>query len=188
MSRALVLTALVLVAAFSRILQHMPNFSPMLAIALFAVAYFRRWWVGLLTPLLALLLSDVALEIITRWRLLSGWIVEGTGFYSWMWAIYASTAIAAALGLFLRRERTVFNVSATAIGSAIVFFLLSNFACWLTDLFGYPHTVAGLLDCYIAGLPYFRNTLLSTIGFAGVLFGGAALVERWKPAAQPVAS
>src|SRR5438128_2856467 len=108
MSRAVLLTALVLIAAFSRILPHVPNFSPMEAIALFAVAYFRRWWVGLLMPLLALLLSDVALEIITSWRLLDGWIANGKGFYSGMWAIYASTAIAALLGLFLRRERTIF--------------------------------------------------------------------------------
>jgi hypothetical protein len=188
MPRALLLTGLIVVAVFSRLLPHMPNFTPLGAIALLAAAYFRRWWVGILVPLIALLLSDFALEITTRWHLLDGWIANGWGFYSFTWAVYASTAVAGAVGLLLRRKRTILNVSASAVASAVVFFLLTNFAWWLTELSGLPPTLSGLMTAYVDGLPFFKWTLLSNIGYAGLLFGVFALVERWKPGLEPAAS
>ena len=57
----LLLTALIVIAALTRLLPHPPNFSPIEAMALFGGAYFasRKW--ALLVPLAALLLSDLAL-------------------------------------------------------------------------------------------------------------------------------
>jgi hypothetical protein len=49
-------------------------------------------------------------------------------------------------------------------------------------------TPAGLVACYVAGLPYFWNTLLGDLVFTGVLFGGFALLERAVPALQATPS
>ena len=35
----------------------------------------------------------------------------------------------------------------------------------------YPHTLAGLAESYVAGLPFFRNTLVGDLFFTGVIFG-----------------
>ena len=34
----------------------------------------------------------------------------------------------------------------------------------------YPHTAAGLGQCYLAGLPFYRNDLASTVVFSAVFF------------------
>ena len=34
----------------------------------------------------------------------------------------------------------------------------------------YPHTADGLLACYAAAVPFYRNDLLSTLAFAAVFF------------------
>ncbi|HET7259019.1 MAG TPA: DUF6580 family putative transport protein, partial [Candidatus Acidoferrum sp.] len=46
----------------------------------------------------------------------------------------------------------------------------------------YPRTSAGLLSCYVAGIPFFWNTLAGDVLYASLLFGGFALAERVFPA------
>jgi hypothetical protein len=48
--------------------------------------------------------------------------------------------------------------------ASLLFFLLSNFGVWL---YWYPSTWSGLLACYLAALPFYRNTLLGDICFGG---------------------
>ena len=40
-----------------------------------------------------------------------------------------------------------------------------------------PHA-GGLGNCYIAAIPFFRNTLISDLAYAGILFGAHALLSR----------
>jgi hypothetical protein len=42
----------------------------------------------------------------------------------------------------------------------------------------YAHTTSGLITCYVAALPFYRNDLVSTGIFAGLLFGVPILVRR----------
>jgi hypothetical protein len=46
----------------------------------------------------------------------------------------------------------------------------------------YPKTTSGLIACYVAGIPFFGNTLAGDAFYAAILFGGYALVERLLPA------
>ena len=52
--------------------------------------------------------------------------------------------------------------------ASLIFFLTSNFGVWLLSNW-YPKSFAGLVMCYEAALPFFRNTLLSTLLF-GLVF------------------
>ena len=49
------------------------------------------------------------------------------------------------------------------------FFLISNLGVWL---YWYPHTLAGLTQCYMLALPFYRNTLLGdlTFGYGYLVF------------------
>ncbi len=59
-----------------------------------------------------------------------------------------------------------------------MFYLVTNFAVWTFDSL-YPKTWDGLIACYTAAIPFFRNSLIGDIFFAAVLFGGFAVLERF---------
>ena len=68
---------------------------------------------------------------------------------------------------------------------ALVFFSVTNFGVWaFTPL--YPKTVNGLIECYVAAIPFFWNTLAGDLVYSTVLFGGLMLAEkRWPALAEP---
>jgi hypothetical protein len=159
---------LIVLAAASRLLPHPPNFAPVAAIGLFAGAMLgrRAAW---LVPFAALLASDLVL-----------------GFYHPMSMFWNYLAFASCLLLgsgLLSRNRTWARTGGAVLASAVSFFLLSNFGMWASGY--YPRTGAGLVECYVAALPFFRNTLASDVLYSAVLFGGHALLVRWFPRERP---
>jgi hypothetical protein len=181
--RAWLLTALVVLAALTRLVPHPPNFAPIGAMALFGAFHFRGKWAALLVPLAAMFLSDLALEATTRLGLQSGWMAHGQGFHAGMWSVYAAFALIAVLGLLLRRKKSVPRVAAALLGSSVLFFLVTNFAVWAEGTL-YPRTAEGLVTCYIAAVPFFHWTVLGDLAYGTALFGGFALAERWYPAVR----
>lgn len=153
------LTVIVLVAALSRILPHPDNVTPIAAIALFAGAQFERKALALSVPLLAMLLSDIII-----------------GFYPQMWLTYVAFALTVWMGFFLRGRHTFAAVAAGTLASAVVFFLITNFAPLALPGM-YPATMEGILQSYSAGVPFFRNSLIGDIFYSALLFGGFALAE-----------
>jgi hypothetical protein len=65
-----------------------------------------------------------------------------------------------------------------AAGASLAFFLITNFATWWVSGI-YPHTAAGLLNCYLLALPFFRFTLAGDAAFAVVFFGAYAAYRVW---------
>lgn len=90
------------------------------------------------------------------------------------WAWYAGVCL---LGHQMLREVSALRVGGAVVTSATTFFLLSNFVVWLGTM--YAHSPAGLLACYAAALPFYRNDLISTALVAGCLFGVPVLAARW---------
>jgi len=162
--------ALVIGGVALRVVPHPWNFAPIGAIALFAGARFERWSVALLTPLITMFAGDTLLEIFT-----------GHGYHSLMPVIYATYALIALLGMTLRDRRTsFFAIGGCVLASATIFYLVTNFAIWLTSPL-YAKTGAGLIACYVAAIPFFGNTLASDALFSALLFGLFALAERAIP-------
>lgn len=171
----LVLAGIMLATMAARLLPHPPNFTPIEAVALFGGAYVADRRLAFLLPLLALLLSDLVL----------GFIVYGYGLvYSGMAFVYASVALITALGIWqLQRRATATRIATCAVGSASLFFVVTNFGAWLTSGL-YPHSASGLLACYLAGLPFFHYTLAGALAYTALLFGGWALARRRARARQ----
>ncbi|MCL6620192.1 MAG: hypothetical protein K6T33_10450 [Thermomonas hydrothermalis] len=171
----LLLSLLIVIAALSRLLPHPPNFSPVEAVALFGGAYFaRRQW-ALLVPLTAMFLSDLALGLINGglyWEYFSS-----AGFL----LVYACIALTGVLGFGLRGKVSAGRVLGYSLAGAVLFFLVTNFGVWATGTL-YPHTAAGLLAAYVAGIPFFQWTVLGTLFYAALLFGGFELLRRRVPA------
>jgi hypothetical protein len=171
----LVLAALIFVAALSRLLPHPPNFSPVEAIALFGGAYFasRAW--ALAVPLLALLASDLVMGAVVGASYAS--YIGGISF----WSVYACIALSTLLGFGLRGRVGGARVLGYSLAGSVLFFLVTNFGAWLGSPI-YPQSGAGLVAAYAAGIPFFQWTVLGTLAYAAILFGGFALLRRQLPA------
>jgi hypothetical protein len=163
-ARLLALLSAIAAAAALRLVPHPPNFTPIGAMALFSGAYLGRRTISFAAPLAAMLLSDAVL-----------------GFYSGVWITYLGVALIVLLGSLALSRRTALRVGAAAVASSVLFFLVSNFGTWALSGM-YPHSVSGLVACYVAAIPFFQNTLAGDLFYAALLFGGFALLERALPA------
>lgn len=163
MIRNIFLLSLCLLAAATRLLPHPPNFAPITAIALFGAVYFDRKFAVIL-PITALLLSDAVL-----------------GFYGGMLWVYGSFLMIGMIGFWLRGRKTVTATASATLAGSVLFYLVTNFGVWLSGTL-YPPTFAGLMECYAAAVPFFRNTLLGDGFYVAVLFGVTELASRYVPA------
>jgi hypothetical protein len=189
-SRTLVVAGMVVLAALTRLVEHPPNFWAGTALALFGAAYLPSRKLALVVPVVAVVLSDLWLEVLTRMGWVTGWMVSGRGFHPMMWVIYGTTVLIALLGFTLRKHRTIPAVAGVTLLGSVIFFVVTNFGVWCLDPYYpqtlYPRTAAGLWECYFYALPFFRNQLLGDAFYVGLMFGGFALAERRIPAlAQP---
>lgn len=170
-----ILTAIIIAAAFSRIIPHMPNFSPLGAIGIFGAAHFSKKWQALFIPLAATWLSDLFINNIIYAKYYPTFTLFAQGFY-WQYAAYILIVIA---GFFIMKKVNPKTVLFGALASSAIFFLVSNFGCWPGST--YPQNFTGLMQCYTAGLPFIQGTILGDLFYCGVLFGGFALIQKQVP-------
>jgi hypothetical protein len=143
--------AIILMGAASRLFPHLPNVTPLTAMALLGGAYLAPS-LALTIPLAALFLSDLFL-----------------GLHATMPFVYASFLATAGLGLLLRRNRTSGFILSACLASSALFFLVTNFGVWITSGM-YSHNFAGLTACYAAAIPFLRNSALGDVLSTGILF------------------
>lgn len=153
-----IVVAMIGLGACARLVPHPWNFTPMLAIGLYAGVQFAKLRAGVLATLLALLLSDLVM-----------------GLYGGMWYVYGAWLAPVLIGRAVRRRPALLTIAAGALASSLSFFLLTNFMVWATGHL-YPHTSAGLAACFVAALPFYQNQVLGDAFYTVVLFGGHALV------------
>ncbi|HEV8693857.1 MAG TPA: DUF6580 family putative transport protein [Lysobacter sp.] len=173
----LILGAMILVAALTRVVPHPWNFSPVEAIALFGGAYFASRSLAVVVPLLAMLLSDVVLAAVNG-GLYATWFGNAG-----IWLVYLCIALSTVLGFGLRGKVNGARVLGYSLAGSVLFFVVTNFGAWLFQVTPiYPMSAAGLTAAYIAGIPFFQWTLLGTLFYAALLFGGFALLRQRVPA------
>lgn len=160
--RTLLITAIVLVAAISRVFPHIPNFSPIAAMALFGGACMSNKRIAFIIPLAAMFLSDIII-----------------GFHNTMIYVYTAFVITTVIGWSIRNKVKVQNLFLASIVSSIVFFLITNTGVWLAN--GMHNGVAGMTGTYILGIPFFRTTLISDLFYNTVLFGFFYLAQLRFP-------
>ncbi len=161
---------LILFAVFSRLIPHAPNFTPVISIALFAGAYLKKRY-AFLVPTAALFLSDIVI-----------------GFYDAgsMAFVYGTLLLIVAMGLLLENKVSAGKIAGLSVAGAVIFFITTNFAVWLVPGSIYPRTLAGLAQCYVLAIPFFGNTILSTLIYSAAMFGIYETAERYLFKPKPV--
>ena len=135
---------IIFILAFSRIIPHPPNFTPILGMAIFAGTVFDKKVFSFLIPLLAMILSDLFL-----------------GLHSGIFIVYLAICLNVVIGIYFINKIRYFRILGSLIAGSLVFFIVTNFAVWLYSGM-YPYNFDGMLSCYIMAIPFFQNTIIST--------------------------
>jgi len=144
----------------SRLVIHVPNFSPILSMAFLGGMYLKgrqALWV----PLVLMVVSDIII-----------------GFYPLIYMTWCSIFLISILGFWLKERKSLATVFAGSMASAVIFFIITNFASWITL---YPQTTAGLKQCYLMAIPFFRSTLISTLAYSLVFYTSYEWIVKRNP-------
>ena len=168
----LIITILmILAAALSRLVLYPHNFSPIIGMAIFGGAVIKDKRLAFALPLLAMFLSDVLFEVFN----------VAQGFWGWGQLLhYGIYALITCFG-FLLKKINIINVAGFSIAGSLIFFLLSNTVFFITDnpvYHTYTQSFSGYKDCLMGGLPFLKNSLLTDLVYAAILFGGYYLMEK----------
>jgi accessory gene regulator protein AgrB len=160
-----VISILVVLAVASRLLPHAPGFVAVTGASMFAGWYLRRGSLAYLIPLIVLSLSDLML-----------------GFYQplLMLAVYLVAIAPVLAGRLLRGNATPLRLAASALCCSVLSLLTINFFVWVSSAW-YAKTAAGLLQCYVAALPFFKYRLAGDVCSVAVCFGVYAIVAHCWP-------
>ncbi|MFI5134865.1 MAG: DUF6580 family putative transport protein [Chitinophagales bacterium] len=154
---------LIVAAAVIRLLTnyfHIWNFTPITAMALFCGATVRDKKFAFIIPLIAIVLTDAII-----------------GFYQGIFVVYFSLLLITLFGFLLQNRIRIVPVLLGSLGASVIFYLVTNFALVYPPTM-YPHTMEGIIDSYIAALPFFRNAIAGDLIYSAVLFGSFALLKR----------
>ncbi len=153
-----------ILAGLSRLIWHVPNFSPLSSVLIFSAFLAPNKKMATL-PLLALLISDMMI-----------------GFYHWsvMLAVYLATALNIIIGYTLKKNPRSLNVLSASIFSSLSFFLITNLAVWMSSNW-YTKDFGGLMYCFTLAIPFFKSTLASNILYSSLLFSIYSLVTVKMP-------
>ena len=134
----------------SRIVPHIANFTPVLALCLW-VGHINRGHVFFWAlPLAALFASDAFLGFYPGWAF---------NYICFAGILFLGQFLSGSLGSFI----------GGGLAAALGFFIVSNAGVWaFTDL--YAKSLDGLILALEAGLPFFRNTLISTLFYSVLVY------------------
>lgn len=150
-----ILVALILIAIgiAGRLLPHLWNFTPVIAVSIIAGLYLGYRYAFAIV-LAIMLLSDIFL-----------------GFYSLpiMVSVYGSIALFGIIGMWLKKYKSVATIGAGSIVASVLFFLITNSAVWAFTPY-YASSIDGLFASLTAGLPFFRTAIVGDLVYSLSLF------------------
>jgi hypothetical protein len=175
-SKTLFVIVAVAIVALSRLLPHIPNFTPIAAMALFGGAFLSNKKSAYLLTFAALLLSDILVNTI----LYNDYNFTNYIAQPFVWAVYFSFGLTVFMGTSIQDNINVKNVAFFSVSSSLMFWLLTNFACWPNNPL-YTQDLSGLINCYVAAIPFLGN-VIGDLFYNTLLFGTMLLAAKRIPA------
>ena len=139
---------LILILALSRLMPHPDNFTPIIALAIMSSYFFKNINFSYAIMLFSMLLADFFI-----------------GFYSHMLFVYSSLFLIVLIFFKISKKINYKNLFIFSFFGSVIFFLISNFGVWLVGNL-YERNINGLIECYFMAIPFFKNTITSTLIFS----------------------
>ena len=139
---------IIIILAFSRLIPHPPNFTPIISMALLSGYFFSSIYLAIIILIFSLLVSDFFL-----------------GFYENMIFIYFTILFIILVFFNISYKINFKNLYLYSFMGAFIFYLITNFSVWATGSL-YEKSFSGLVQCYFLALPFFKNTLISTLFYS----------------------
>lgn len=153
---------LIVILISARLIPHPPNFTPIIAAAIISGAIFRNVYLAMLPIFLSMFISDLYL-----------------GFHSTIFYTYFSLFIVVLIFNMRMQKINLHNALVYGLVGSTIFFVISNFGVWLTSGL-YTKDVKGLIECYYLAIPFFGNTLFSTIFFSYLGLLALLIINRFN--------
>ena len=151
-TRYLVIVFAVVLLIISRSLSFIPNFTPTISLIVFISIMFRNHYILAFIIVLSQVISDYFL-----------------GYYSSMLFVYLSYVLIAIASMYILKELNFMHTIGTSFISVLIFYLVSNYGVWqMMDL--YQYNLNGLVQCYIAGIPFLKYSLISTLLYSTTIY------------------
>ena len=144
------------------------NFAPLAAIALCSAAYLPTKY-KFTVPMIALLVSDIVLNIHYGFSMLSPFVLSH----------YIAFAVIGCLGLLLQRRPSLKTLLPASLAASLIFYVATNTVSWIFDP-AYVKNFAGFIQAQTIGHPawaatpswmFFRNTAISDLLFTALFVG-----------------
>lgn len=190
----IMIAVLIFLAIISRVItNHLQlwNFNAIGAAALFGGMMIRNKRLAYLLPVLTLFLSDLFLQFFTNVQTFYG------AYIGQLFFVYGAFLLITWIATRIKKADAL-TILIASIGSGVVFFMITNLGTFLTTNL-YPHTLSGLIACYAAGIPFYKegdlfssfalNGILGNVFFSAVLFGALSLIKQisYQPKKQQLA-
>jgi hypothetical protein len=140
---------------------YIANFTPILAMGLFAGSVIADKKIAIILPIAAMFITDLFFQLFT----------STPGFYGESQIFnYVAFGLVALLGTQLK-NRTALNVFGFSITGSLIFFVVSNLGVWLDTTYNlYPKNLSGLSNCFVQAILFYKNNFLSKLIFPDLLF------------------
>lgn len=158
----IVFVTLFLLAVLSRWVSHLWNFTLVGGAFIFAASYFTDKKISVVLMLVTMLISDYII-----------------GFHSQMISVYLGYLVMLGFGFMLVPGANRLKILGYSFAGTLAFYLITNLGVWMEGAL-YPRTLAGLMDCFVMAIPFYRNQLISDVLSAALFFEVAKQVAHYQ--------
>jgi hypothetical protein len=159
---------LIITASMCRVYQPIYNFAPIVAISLFSGYVFKNKKTAISIALIASLLGDLLISYINKYPL----------FHNTFAFVYGSYILIALLGNKLYNAKLNWNkLAILGVSSSLLFFIITNLGVWLVGNI-YNKNIDGLIDCFVAAIPFYKHSFLSDLIYIPVIFGAYSILRQ----------
>jgi hypothetical protein len=143
--------SLIILIIILRIIPHPHNFTPIISFAIMGSWLFQNQMKTIILTFIIMVTSDLIL-----------------GFYENIFYVYAALLFII-LSFAKNKKYNYQNLILKGFLGSLIFFVLTNFCVWIFEDI-YPKTLSGIFSCFIYAIPFFKNTLISTVMFNYIIF------------------
>ncbi len=129
--------------SLSRFVPHPPNFTSLIALSFYLPAFFGRKYIP--AVLVSFFITDLFIGM------------HNITFFTW-----GSVIVIGLISKYLKKN-ILLRLCGSLLG-AILFFIITNFGVYLSGYYGFG--INSFLNCYIMAIPFFGNTVISTMLFS----------------------